>query len=162
MHADAADRQSRRLATDTLTLDYDGDVQSDVVAQGFGSLGLMTSTLTTPDGSAFESEAAHGTVTRHYREHQKGRETSTNPIASIFAWTRGLVQRGQLDNTPDVVAFAEALESACIDVVNDEGIMTKDLALACGRKDREAWVTTNEYLAAVERRLKTTLSAAKL
>ncbi|GIJ87505.1 isocitrate dehydrogenase [NADP], mitochondrial precursor [Aspergillus pseudoviridinutans] len=138
---------------------YDGDVQSDIVAQGFGSLGLMTSTLTTPDGNAFESEAAHGTVTRHYREHQKGRETSTNPIASIFAWTRGLVQRGKLDNTPDVVAFAEELERACIDVVNEEGIMTKDLALACGRKEREAWVTTKEYLAAVERRLKSNLKA---
>ncbi|KMK60471.1 isocitrate dehydrogenase Idp1, putative [Aspergillus fumigatus Z5] len=138
---------------------YDGDVQSDVVAQGFGSLGLMTSTLTTPDGSAFESEAAHGTVTRHYREHQKGRETSTNPIASIFAWTRGLIQRGKLDETPDVVTFAEELERACIDVVNEEGIMTKDLALACGRKEREAWVTTKEYLAAVERRLKSNLKA---
>ncbi|KAF7167865.1 hypothetical protein CNMCM6106_003259 [Aspergillus hiratsukae] len=141
---------------------YDGDVQSDVVAQGFGSLGLMTSTLTTPDGNAFESEAAHGTVTRHYREHQKGRETSTNPIASIFAWTRGLIQRGKLDETPDVVAFAEELERACIDVVNEEGIMTKDLALACGRKDREAWVVTNEYLAAVERRLKSNLKARLL
>ncbi|KAH2312233.1 hypothetical protein KXV47_004082 [Aspergillus fumigatus] len=141
---------------------YDGDVQSDVVAQGFGSLGLMTSTLTTPDGSAFESEAAHGTVTRHYREHQKGRETSTNPIASIFAWTRGLIQRGKLDETPDVVAFAEELERACIDVVNEEGIMTKDLALACGRKEREAWVTTKEYLAAVERRLKSNLKARLL
>ncbi|RLM00667.1 hypothetical protein CFD26_108692 [Aspergillus turcosus] len=141
---------------------YDGDVQSDVVAQGFGSLGLMTSTLTTPDGNAFESEAAHGTVTRHYREHQKGRETSTNPIASIFAWTRGLIQRGKLDETPDVVAFAEELERACIDVVNEEGIMTKDLALACGRKEREAWVTTNEYMAAVERRLKSNLKARLL
>ncbi|OQE29760.1 hypothetical protein PENSTE_c002G07093 [Penicillium steckii] len=138
---------------------YDGDVQSDIVAQGFGSLGLMTSTLVTPTGEAFESEAAHGTVTRHYREHQKGRETSTNPIASIFAWTRGLVQRGKLDNTPDVVTFAEELEKACTDVVNDEGIMTKDLALACGRKDREAWVTTKEYMAAVERRLKSNLKA---
>ncbi|KAI2786359.1 Isocitrate dehydrogenase [NADP] [Penicillium oxalicum] len=138
---------------------YDGDVQSDIVAQGFGSLGLMTSTLVTPTGEAFESEAAHGTVTRHYREHQKGRETSTNPIASIFAWTRGLVQRGKLDNTPDVVAFAEELERACVEVVNDEGIMTKDLALACGRKDREAWVTTNEYMNAVERRLKANLKA---
>ncbi|CRG88215.1 isocitrate dehydrogenase [Talaromyces islandicus] len=141
---------------------YDGDVQSDIVAQGFGSLGLMTSTLATPDGSAFEAEAAHGTVTRHYREHQKGRETSTNPIASIFAWTRGLIQRGQLDNTPDVVAFAEALEKACIDVVNDDEIMTKDLALARGRKDREAWVTTREYLDAVEKKLKGNLSKARL
>lgn len=119
----------------------------------------MTSTLVTPDGSAFESEAAHGTVTRHYREHQKGRETSTNPIASIFAWTRGLVQRGQLDNTPDVVSFAEALEAACVEVVNEEGIMTKDLALAQGKKEREAWVTTKEYMAAVERRLKANLKS---
>ncbi|KAK2732865.1 Isocitrate dehydrogenase [NADP], mitochondrial precursor (Oxalosuccinate decarboxylase) [Onygenales sp. PD_40] len=141
---------------------YDGDVQSDIVAQGFGSLGLMTSTLTTPDGSAFESEAAHGTVTRHYREHQKGRETSTNPIASIFAWTRGLIRRGQLDETPEVVTFAEQLERACIEVVDEEGIMTKDLALACGRKDREAWVTTREYLDAVERRLGANLANAKL
>ncbi|DAA79821.1 TPA_exp: Uncharacterized protein A8136_0594 [Trichophyton benhamiae CBS 112371] len=136
---------------------YDGDVQSDIVAQGFGSLGLMTSTLTTPDGDAFESEAAHGTVTRHYREHQKGRETSTNPIASIFAWTRGLVRRGQLDETPEVVNFAEQLERACVEVVDIEGIMTKDLALACGKKDRESWVTTKEYLAAVERRLQKNL-----
>ncbi|OJD15382.1 isocitrate dehydrogenase [NADP], mitochondrial [Emergomyces pasteurianus Ep9510] len=141
---------------------YDGDVQSDIVAQGFGSLGLMTSTLTTPDGSAFESEAAHGTVTRHYREHQKGNETSTNPIASIFAWTRGLVRRGQLDNTPDVVVWAEQLERACVEVVDEEGIMTKDLALACGRKDRAAWVTTREYLEAVERRLQKNLANAKL
>ncbi|PGH23839.1 isocitrate dehydrogenase [NADP], mitochondrial [Polytolypa hystricis UAMH7299] len=138
---------------------YDGDVQSDIVAQGFGSLGLMTSTLTTPDGSAFESEAAHGTVTRHYREHQKGRETSTNPIASIFAWTRGLIRRGQLDETPDVVTFAEQLERACIEVVDEEGIMTKDLALACGKKDRASWVTTKEYLNAVERRLKSNLES---
>ncbi|EEP82749.1 isocitrate dehydrogenase [Uncinocarpus reesii 1704] len=141
---------------------YDGDVQSDIVAQGFGSLGLMTSTLTTPDGSAFESEAAHGTVTRHYREHQKGRETSTNPIASIFAWTRGLIRRGQLDDTADVVTFAEQLERACIEVVDEEGIMTKDLALSCGKKEREAWVTTREYLDAVERRLRSNLANAKL
>jgi len=143
-------------------LDYDGDVQSDIVAQGFGSLGLMTSVLTTPDGKAFESEAAHGTVTRHYREYQKGRETSTNPIASIFAWTRGLIRRGELDETPDVVTFAQELERACIDVVNEEGIMTKDLALACGRKEREAWVTTREYLDAVVRRLNANLAKARL
>lgn len=122
----------------------------------------MTSTLVTPDGNSFESEAAHGTVTRHYREHQKGRETSTNPIASIFAWTRGLVQRGQLDNTPDVVTWAESLERACVEVVDEEAIMTKDLALACGRKDREAWVTTKEYLSAVEARLKKNLAQARL
>lgn len=114
----------------------------------------MTSILTTPDGASFESEAAHGTVTRHYREHQKGNETSTNPIASIFAWTRGLIRRGQLDKTPELVTFAERLEAACVQVVNEEGIMTKDLALACGRKDREAWVTTGEFLNAVEKRLK--------
>ena len=122
----------------------------------------MTSTLTTPSGDAFESEAAHGTVTRHYREHQRGRETSTNPIASIFAWTRGLARRGQLDNTPDVTTFAEQLEHACVEVVDEEGIMTKDLALSCGRKDREAWVTTREYMEAVERRLRTNLANAKL
>ncbi|KAF7951969.1 uncharacterized protein EAE97_001466 [Botrytis byssoidea] len=133
---------------------YDGDVQSDIVAQGFGSLGLMTSVLITPDGKTFESEAAHGTVTRHYREHQKGNPTSTNPIASIFAWTRGLIQRGNLDNTPEVVAFAESLEQACVDVVDKEGIMTKDLALACGNTGKGDYVTTGEYLEAVERRMK--------
>jgi len=136
---------------------YDGDVQSDVVAQGFGSLGLMTSVLITPDGKTFESEAAHGTVTRHYREYQKGKETSTNPIASIFAWTRGLVQRGKLDGTPEVVAFAEALEQACIDTVDIDGIMTKDLALACGKTAREDYVTTREYMDAVDKRLRKSL-----
>lgn len=139
--------------------DYDGDVESDIVAQGFGSLGLMTSQLITPDGKTFESEAAHGTVTRHYREHQKGRETSTNPIASIFAWTRGLVQRGKLDDTPEVVTWAESLEKAVIDTVNDDGIMTKDLALSCGRKDREAWVTTGEFMNAIESRFHKNLDA---
>jgi len=138
----------------TVSPDYDGDVQSDIVAQGFGSLGLMTSVLITPDGKTFEAEAAHGTVTRHFREHQKGNETSTNPIASIFAWTRGLVQRGMLDDTPEVVAFAESLEKACVDAVNVDGIMTKDLALACGLRDRKDYVTTKEYLSAVEKRLK--------
>jgi len=133
---------------------YDGDVQSDIVAQGFGSLGLMTSVLITPDGKTFEAEAAHGTVTRHWRAHQRGEETSTNPIASIFAWTRGLIQRGKLDNTPELVIFAESLEKACTDIVS-EGVMTKDLALACGKKEREAWVTTTQYLEAVEKRLKT-------
>ncbi|KAM3075039.1 NADP-dependent isocitrate dehydrogenase [Clarireedia jacksonii] len=133
---------------------YDGDVQSDIVAQGFGSLGLMTSVLITPDGKTFESEAAHGTVTRHYREHQKGNPTSTNPIASIFAWTRGLVQRGTLDETPEVVAFAESLEQACVDVVDKDGIMTKDLALACGKTGKEDYVTTGEYMEAVERRMR--------
>jgi isocitrate dehydrogenase len=134
-------------------------VQSDIVAQGFGSLGLMTSILITPDGKTFESEAAHGTVTRHYREYQKGHETSTNPIASIFAWTRGLIQRGRLDETSDVVAFAESLEKACIDTVDADGIMTKDLALACGKKERSAYVTTTEYLNAVEQRMKENLQA---
>lgn len=136
---------------------YDGDVESDIVAQGFGSLGLMTSVLITPDGKTFESEAAHGTVTRHYREYQKGHETSTNPIASIFAWTRGLVQRGILDNTPEVVAFAESLEKACVDTVDIDGIMTKDLAIACGKTGREDYVTTTEYMNAVERRMKSLL-----
>lgn len=112
----------------------------------------MTSVLVTPDGKTFESEAAHGTVTRHYREHQKGNPTSTNPIASIFAWTRGLAKRGQLDETPELVAFAESLEQACIDTVDQDGIMTKDLALAVGKD--QAYVTTTEYLNAVERRMK--------
>jgi isocitrate dehydrogenase len=132
-------------------------VQSDVVAQGFGSLGLMTSGLVTPDGKTFESEAAHGTVTRHYREHQKGKETSTNPIASIFAWTRGLAKRGELDGTPEVVAFAESLERAYIDTVNMDSIMTKDLALSCGKTAHEVYFTTTEYLNAVERRVKSIL-----
>lgn len=132
---------------------YDGDVQSDIVAQGFGSLGLMTSALMTPDGKAYESEAAHGTVTRHYRQHQQGKETSTNSIASIFAWSRGIAQRGSLDNTPDVVKFAEALEKATIDVVQEDGVMTKDLALACGKTEREAYVTTTEFLDAVSDKL---------
>ncbi|KAK8069524.1 hypothetical protein PG994_006140 [Apiospora phragmitis] len=136
---------------------YDGDVQSDIIAQGFGSLGLMTSVLITPDGKTFESEAAHGTVTRHFREHQKGRETSTNPIASIFAWTRGLVQRGKLDDTPELVAFAESLEKACVDTVDQDKIMTKDLALSMGKTAREDYVTTTEYLNAVEKRMKNLL-----
>ena len=107
---------------------YDGDVESDIVAQGYGSLGLMTSVLMTPDGKTIEAEAAHGTVTRHYRLHQQGKPTSTNPIASIFAWTRGLAHRGKLDDTPDVARFAETLERVCIDTV-EHGKMTKDLAL---------------------------------
>ena len=129
---------------------YDGDVQSDIVAQGFGSLGLMTSVLTTPDGRVLESEAAHGTVTRHYRDHQKGLETSTNSIASIFAWTRGLIHRGKLDNTPAVIEFAEKLEQTCIETV-EGGEMTKDLA-ALVSKD-QPWLTTQQFLAAVDRRL---------
>ncbi|CUM46377.1 Isocitrate dehydrogenase NADP, mitochondrial [Debaryomyces fabryi] len=132
---------------------YDGDVQSDIVAQGFGSLGLMTSVLMTPDGKAFESEAAHGTVTRHFRQHQQGKETSTNSIASIFAWTRGIAQRGRLDNTPDVVKFAETVEKATLDTVQEDGIMTKDLALALGKTDRDSYVTTTEFLDAVSDKL---------
>ncbi|KAL9088017.1 MAG: hypothetical protein Q9165_006358 [Trypethelium subeluteriae] len=135
---------------------YDGDVQSDIVAQGFGSLGLMSSVLTTPDGLTFESEAAHGTVTRHYREHQKGRPTSTNPIASIFAWTRGLAKRGELDGNHELEAFAQSLEEACVWVVQERGIMTKDLAISCGMKD-SGWVSTTEYLDAVEARMKSLL-----
>ncbi|CAH6721357.1 isocitrate dehydrogenase [NADP], mitochondrial [[Candida] jaroonii] len=131
---------------------YDGDVQSDIVAQGFGSLGLMTSVLMTPDGKAFESEAAHGTVTRHFRQHQQGKETSTNSIASIFAWTRGLIQRGKLDETPELVKFAETLEQVTIQTVID-GVMTKDLALAQGKTDRSSYVTTTEFLDAVAEKL---------
>lgn len=132
---------------------YDGDVQSDIVAQGFGSLGLMTSVLMTPDGKAFEAEAAHGTVTRHYRQHQQGKETSTNSIASIFAWTRGLIQRGKLDGTPEVVNFGESLEKAVLDTVALDGIMTKDLALSKGRTDRASYVTTEEFIDGVQNRL---------
>ncbi|KAG7697616.1 hypothetical protein KL930_000329 [Ogataea haglerorum] len=131
---------------------YDGDVQSDVVAQGFGSLGLMTSVLISADGKSFEAEAAHGTVTRHYRQHQQGKETSTNSIASIFAWSRGLIKRGELDNTPDVVKFGKTLEKATVDTVKD-GIMTKDLALARGETDRSSYVTTEEFIGAVAKKL---------
>ena len=122
---------------------YDGDVQSDVVAQGFGSLGLMTSVLLTPDGKTVEAEAAHGTVTRHYRLHQEGKPTSTNPIASIFAWTQGLRYRGKFDETPDVISFAETLEQVCVDTVQD-GHMTKDLALLVGNDQK--WLTTEEFM----------------
>ena len=122
---------------------YDGDVQSDTVAQGFGSLGLMTSVLMTPDGRTVEAEAAHGTVTRHYRMHQQGKETSTNPIASIFAWTRALAFRGEFDDTPDVVRFAEALEAVCVEAV-ESGFMTKDLALLVGPD--QSWMTTQQFL----------------
>lgn len=139
---------------------YDGDVQSDIVAQGFGSLGLMTSVLITPDGKTFESEAAHGTVTRHYRQHQQGKETSTNSIASIFAWTRGIIQRGKLDGTPDVVKFGEALEKATLDTVQVDGIMTKDLALACGKTDRSSYVLTEEFIDAVANRLNKEIGSA--
>ena len=121
---------------------YDGDVQSDTVAQGFGSLGLMTSVLLSPDGKTVEAEAAHGTVTRHYRQHQQGKATSTNPIASIFAWTRGLIYRGKFDGTPDVTKFAETLERVCVKTVED-GAMTKDLALLIGPE--QAWMTTEQF-----------------
>jgi isocitrate dehydrogenase len=130
---------------------YDGDVESDVVAQGFGSLGLMTSVLMTPDGRTVEAEAAHGTVTRHYRQHQQGKPTSTNPIASIFAWTQGLGHRGKLDGTPAVTAFAEALEQVCVETV-EGGKMTKDLALLIG-PDQE-WLTTEEFLGALNDNLR--------
>ncbi|GGP94822.1 NADP-dependent isocitrate dehydrogenase [Streptosporangium sandarakinum] len=130
---------------------YDGDVQSDTVAQGFGSLGLMTSVLMTPDGRTVEAEAAHGTVTRHYRQHQQGKPTSTNPIASIFAWTRGLAHRGKLDNTPAVIEFAEKLEQVCIETV-EGGQMTKDLALLVGGDAQ--WLTTQDFLAALDENLK--------
>ena len=133
---------------------YDGDVQSDTIAQGFGSLGLMTSVLMTPDGTV-EAEAAHGTVTRHYRQHQQGRPTSTNPIASIFAWTRGLQARGRMDDTPAVTEFAETLERVCIETV-EGGRMTKDLALLVG--DDQAFLTTEKFLAAVDDGLRAAMS----
>ncbi len=130
---------------------YDGDVQSDTVAQGFGSLGLMTSVLMTPDGRTVEAEAAHGTVTRHYRQHQQGKPTSTNPIASIFAWTRGLAYRGRMDDTPEVTGFAETLERVCVETV-EQGQMTKDLALLIGPD--QSYLTTEEFLAAIDENLK--------
>ena len=136
---------------------YDGDVESDIVAQGFGSLGLMTSVLMSPDGRTVESEAAHGTVTRHYREHQRGRETSTNPIASIFAWTRGLQYRGQFDNTPDVVAFATTLERVCVETV-EAGSMTKDLAALIGKQ--QPWLNTQDFLSKIDRNLQAAMAAA--
>ncbi|GAB2847669.1 NADP-dependent isocitrate dehydrogenase [Actinocorallia aurea] len=129
------------------TKNYDGDVQSDIVAQGFGSLGLMTSVLMTPDGKTVEAEAAHGTVTRHFRQHQQGKPTSTNPIASIFAWTRGLAHRGKLDGTPAVTDFANKLEQVCIETV-EAGQMTKDLALLVGGDT--PWLTTEEFLHALD------------
>jgi isocitrate dehydrogenase len=130
---------------------YDGDVQSDTVAQGFGSLGLMTSVLMTADGKTVEAEAAHGTVTRHYREHQKGRPTSTNPIASIFAWTQGLKYRGTFDGTPDVVKFADALEKVCVETV-ESGKMTKDLAILIGPE--QPFLNTEDFLATLDTNLK--------
>ncbi len=135
---------------------YDGDVQSDTVAQGFGSLGLMTSVLATADGKTVEAEAAHGTVTRHYRLHQQGKPTSTNPIASIFAWTRGLAARGRMDDTPEVMAFAETLERVCIETV-EAGKMTKDLALLVGPE--QPWQTTQEFLGSIDERLREAVPA---
>jgi len=134
---------------------YDGDVQSDTVAQGFGSLGLMTSVLMTPDGKTIEAEAAHGTVTRHYRQHQQGKETSTNPIASIFAWTRGLSYRAKFDDTPEVAAFAQTLENVCVDTV-ESGAMTKDLALLISPD--QPWLTTQQFLAKLDENLQKAMS----
>ncbi|TWB21932.1 isocitrate dehydrogenase (NADP) [Nitrospirillum amazonense] len=136
---------------------YDGDVQSDTVAQGFGSLGLMTSVLLTPDGKTVEAEAAHGTVTRHYREHQKGRPTSTNPIASIFAWTQGLSYRGQFDGTPEVTNFAKTLEKVCVETV-ESGFMTKDLAILIGPD--QPWLTTQDFLAKLDENLRKAMGFA--
>jgi len=136
---------------------YDGDVQSDLVAQGYGSLGLMTSVLMTPDGKTVEAEAAHGTVTRHFRQHQQGKPTSTNPIASIFAWTRGLEHRGKLDNTPDVIEFANTLEDSVIGTV-EGGQMTKDLALLIG--EEQPWQTSEEFLDTIAGNFKKSLDAA--
>ena len=134
---------------------YDGDVQSDTVAQGYGSLGLMTSVLMSPDGKTVEAEAAHGTVTRHYRDHQVGKATSTNPIASIFAWTQGLAHRAKLDNTPKVAEFAKSLERVCIETV-ESGKMTKDLALLISKD--APWLNTQEFLAAIDENLKKVMS----
>ena len=136
---------------------YDGDVQSDTVAQGYGSLGLMTSVLLTPDGKTVEAEAAHGTVTRHYRQHQQGKPTSTNPIASIFAWTQGLAYRGKMDGTPEVTAFAHTLERVCIETV-ESGAMTKDLALLISKD--QPFQTTEEFLASVDENLKKAMAGA--
>ena len=134
---------------------YDGDVQSDTMAQGYGSLGLMTSTLLTPDGKIMEAEAAHGTVTRHYRMHQQGKETSTNPIASIFAWTRGLTHRGKLDDNSDLIKFSNNLEEVCIKTV-ESGSMTKDLATLIDKSTK--YLTTNQFLEAIDGNLKKKLN----
>ncbi len=133
---------------------YDGDVQSDTVAQGFGSLGLMTSVLMTPDGKTVEAEAAHGTVTRHYRQYQAGKETSTNPIASIFAWTQGLRYRGKFDGTQDVADFADKLEKVTIETV-ENGQMTKDLAILIGPEQK--WLNTKDFMDAIDGRLKASM-----
>ncbi|MBI1181843.1 MAG: NADP-dependent isocitrate dehydrogenase, partial [Alphaproteobacteria bacterium] len=134
---------------------YDGDVQSDTVAQGYGSLGMMSSVLMTPDGQTCEAEAAHGTVTRHYRLHQKGEATSTNPVASIFAWTRGLAHRGRLDGTPEVTEFAQTLEKVCVNAV-ESGFMTKDLAILVSPD--QPWMTTQEFLAKLDEDLQAALA----
>jgi isocitrate dehydrogenase len=135
---------------------YDGDVQSDTVAQGFGSLGLMTSVLMAPDGKTVEAEAAHGTVTRHYRMHQQGKATSTNPIASIFAWTQGLSYRGKFDDTPEVVKFAETLERVCVETV-ESGKMTKDLALLIGPD--QSWLTTESFFEEIVKNLEAEMAS---
>jgi len=142
---------------------YDGDVQSDIVAQGYGSLGLMTSVLIAPDGITVETEAAHGTVTRHYREHQAGRETSTNPIASIFAWTQGLAHRAKLDNNTRLAAFSKTLEEVCIETI-DSGFMTKDLALAAhgDKMERKHWLNTQDFLRKIASNLTIKLQTSKL
>lgn len=143
---------------------YDGDVQSDTLAQGYGSLGLMTSVLITPDGKTMEAEAAHGTVTRHYRQHQQGNETSTNSIASIFAWTRGLAHRAKLDSNASLAEFSKALETSCIETVDEDGIMTKDLALTIhgSNMKREHYVNTEEFLDAVAKRLTLKITKSSL
>jgi isocitrate dehydrogenase len=138
------------------TKNYDGDVESDMVAQGYGSLGLMTSVLMTPDGRTIEAEAAHGTVTRHYRQYQQGLPTSTNPVASIFAWTRGLEHRGKLDGTPEVSGFASTLEDVCVRTI-EGGAMTKDLALLVGRDT--PFLTTSEFLAALDGNLRKAMNS---
>jgi isocitrate dehydrogenase len=139
---------------------YDGDVQSDTVAQGFGSLGLMTSTLVTPDGKTMEAEAAHGTVTRHYRQHQQGKETSTNPIASIFAWTRGLAHRGKLDHNQDLIDFCTKLENVCVETV-ESGKMTKDLAVLIHGDEMKSsdYLTTQKFLSALKKNLEAKLKS---
>ena len=140
---------------------YDGDVQSDTIAQGFGSLGLMTSVLMTPDGKTIEAEAAHGTVTRHFRQHQQGKPTSTNPIASIFAWTRALSHRGRMDETPEVTRFAEMLEKVCVDTV-ESGKMTKDLAASIQvttSPSEGSFQTTEQFMATLETNLKSAMGA---
>lgn len=144
------------------TKNYDGDVQSDIVAQGYGSLGMMTSVLLTPDGQVLEAEAAHGTVTRHYREHQRGRETSTNPVASIFAWTRGLAHRAKLDGNEELAMFCTTLEKVCCDTIDQDGLMTKDLALSIHGTslERKHYLSTTEFIDAIASNLQKAISLA--